>query len=361
MVEPLLPILVQKLDELAERARVLEAETMDPSLVKDQMRSKKVFGELGRLRKILTMREKLDKLYSQIVEYEEIIAGKDDEEFIELANEELPGLGTAYEEQNETLLDYLLADETSDAQAAILEIRAGAGGDEAALFAKDLAEIYKRLCDRHHWKMKPMSLTESDLGGFKEAIYSIEGEDAFRHMRLEMGGHRVQRVPATETQGRIHTSAATVAVLPEAEDVDVVIDDKDIEIQTTTSSGPGGQHVNKTESAVRITHLKTGIVVFCQEERSQHKNKAKAMRMLKAKVLDYERQKVESERAATRKSQVGSGDRSQRIRTYNYPQNRVTDHRIQINYSLTTVQAGDLDSIFADLMRKEREDKLKEL
>jgi peptide chain release factor 1 len=361
MVEPLLPILVQKLDELAERAKVLEQKTMDPNLVKNQKRSKQVFGELGRLRKIIAMREELDQLYAQIREAEELIAAKEDEELVELANEELPGITKAYEDLVEQLLDYLLTDEITDARAAILEIRAGAGGDEAALFARDLAEIYKRLCDRHHWKMKPMSLTESDLGGFKEAIYSIEGEDAFRHMRFEMGGHRVQRIPSTETQGRIHTSAATVAVLPEAEDVDVVIDPKDLEIQTTTSSGPGGQHVNKTESAVRITHLPTGIVVFCQEERSQHKNKAKAMRMLTAKVLDHERQKVESERAATRKSQVGSGDRSQRIRTYNFPQNRVTDHRIQVNYSLTTIQAGDLDSIFADLMRKEREDKLGDL
>jgi peptide chain release factor 1 len=235
----------------------------------------------------------------------------------------------------------LLPRDAADASSAILEIRAGTGGDEAALFAGDLLGMYQRYCSLQGWKTEIMSLSESDLGGFKDATLEVEGRGVYAKLKFESGVHRVQRVPATETQGRIHTSAATVAVLPEAEDVDIVINEKDLRIDTYRAQGAGGQHVNKTDSAVRITHIPTNTVVAMQEEKSQHKNKAKAMTMLRAKIYDAERQRVDSARASERKSLVGSGDRSERIRTYNYPQGRVTDHRINLTlYNLSRIVSG---------------------
>jgi peptide chain release factor 1 len=266
-----------------------------------------------------------------------------------------------------TILDHdlklqLLPRDAADASSAIVEIRAGTGGDEAALFAGDLVGMYQRYCGLQGWKTEILSLSESDLGGFKEAVLEVQGRGVFAKLKFESGVHRVQRVPATETQGRIHTSAATVAVLPEAEDVDIVILDKDLRIDTYRAQGAGGQHVNKTDSAVRITHLPTNTVVAMQEEKSQHKNKAKAMTMLKAKIYDAERKRVDAERASERKSLVGSGDRSERIRTYNYPQGRVTDHRINLTlYNLAKIIAGDeLGEIVDALVAQDQADRLAE-
>ena len=254
----------------------------------------------------------------------------------------------------------LLPRDAADDSSAIVEIRAGTGGDEAALFAGDLLGMYQRYCALQGWRTEIMSLSESDLGGFKDATLEVEGRGVYAKLKFESGVHRVQRVPATETQGRIHTSAATVAVLPEAQDVDIVINEKDLRIDTYRAQGAGGQHVNKTDSAVRITHIPTNTVVAMQEEKSQHKNKAKAMTMLRAKIYDAERKRVDAERASERKSLVGSGDRSERIRTYNYPQGRVTDHRINLTlYNLARIVAGDeLGEIIDALVAQDQADRL---
>jgi peptide chain release factor 1 len=257
----------------------------------------------------------------------------------------------------------LLPRDAADASSAIVEIRAGTGGDEAALFAGDLLGMYQRYCQLQGWKTEILSLSESDLGGYKDATLEVAGRGVYAKLKFESGVHRVQRVPVTETQGRIHTSAATVAVLPEAEDVDIVINEKDLRIDTYRAQGAGGQHVNKTDSAVRITHIPTGTVVAMQEEKSQHKNKAKAMTLLRAKIYDAERSRVDSARASERKSLVGSGDRSERIRTYNFPQGRVTDHRINLTlYNLARIVSGDeLGEIVDALVAQDQADRLAEL
>jgi peptide chain release factor 1 len=257
----------------------------------------------------------------------------------------------------------LLPKDAADASSAIVEIRAGTGGDEAALFAGDLLEMYQRYAQLQGWRTEVMDISESDLGGIKDAVLEIAGQGAFAKLKFESGVHRVQRVPVTEASGRIHTSAATVAVLPEAEDVDIQIDDKDLRIDVYRASGAGGQHVNKTESAVRITHLPTGIAVAQQTEKSQHKNKAQAMKLLKARLYDAERERVQSARAAERKGLVGSGDRSERIRTYNFPQGRVTDHRINLTlYKLDRILSGDdLGEIIDALVAEDQANRLAEL
>ncbi|MDB5641661.1 MAG: peptide chain release factor 1 [Hyphomicrobiales bacterium] len=256
----------------------------------------------------------------------------------------------------------LLPKDVADEHGAILELRAGTGGDEAALFVGDLYRMYARYADLHGWKLELMSASEGTAGGYKELIAAVEGRGVFAKLKYESGVHRVQRVPATETQGRIHTSAATVAVLPEAQDVDIEINEADLKIDTMRAQGAGGQHVNKTESAIRITHLPTNTIVFVQDERSQHKNRARAMNLLRARLYDEQRSKLDSERAADRKAQVGSGDRSERIRTYNFPQGRVTDHRINLTlYKLDKVVAGDaLDEIIDPLITEHQAAQLAE-
>jgi peptide chain release factor 1 len=285
-----------------------------------------------------------------------------DSEIRNMAEEERAELKDELEKLDRDLRIALLPRDAADDSSAIVEIRAGTGGDEAALFAGDLLGMYQRYCQLKGWKTEILSLSESDLGGYKDATLEVEGRGVYARLKFESGVHRVQRVPATETQGRIHTSAATVAVLPEAEDVDIVINEKDLRIDTYRAQGAGGQHVNKTDSAVRITHLPTNTVVAMQEEKSQHKNKAKAMMMLKAKIYDAERKRVDSERASERKSLVGSGDRSERIRTYNYPQGRVTDHRINLTlYNLSRIISGDeLGGIIDALVAQDQADRLAE-
>jgi peptide chain release factor 1 len=269
-----------------------------------------------------------------------------------LADEELRAIRTRLSDLEQELRIALLPKDAADEKSAILEIRAGTGGDEAALFAGDLFRMYQRYAELKGWRVEILSASEGTLGGFKEIIAQIAGRGVFARLKFESGTHRVQRVPETETQGRIHTSAATVAVLPEAEDVDVDINEADLKVDTMRAQGAGGQHVNKTESAVRITHLPTGTIVFVQDERSQHKNRARAMTLLRARIFEVERQKREAERAADRRAQVGSGDRSERIRTYNFPQGRLTDHRIHLTlYKLDKVMSGEaLDEVIDALI-----------
>ncbi|MAF95982.1 MAG: peptide chain release factor 1 [Rhodospirillaceae bacterium] len=285
-----------------------------------------------------------------------------DAEMKDMAEEEFAQLKEKVPELEEKLRVMLLPKDLADDKNAILEIRAGTGGDEAGLFAADLFRMYQRYAENRKWKFELMSLNETGLGGYKEAIASISGPGVFARLKFESGVHRVQRVPETESSGRVHTSAATVAVMPEAEEVDIKIEDRDLRIDVFRASGPGGQSVNTTDSAVRITHLPTGIAVSQQDEKSQHKNKAKAMRVLRARLYEAERRKAEAERAETRKAQVGSGDRSERIRTYNYPERRITDHRISLTlHKLDRVMDGDLDEVIDALTADDQARRLAEM
>jgi peptide chain release factor 1 len=285
-----------------------------------------------------------------------------DADMRELAEEEFKELKDTLPELERQVQVMLLPKDEADEKNAILEVRAGTGGDEAALFASDLFRMYQRYAETHGWRFEVMSVNETGIGGYKEAIATISGKDVFARLKFESGVHRVQRIPVTESGGRIHTSAATVAVMPEAEEVDVDIDEKDLRIDVFRASGPGGQSVNTTDSAVRITHIPTGIVVSQQDEKSQHKNRAKAMKVLRARIYERERQIRDAERAAQRKGQVGSGDRSERIRTYNFPQGRVTDHRINLTlHKLDRVMEGDLDELMDALITDDQASRLAEI
>ena len=317
-------------------------------------RQSKEYSELEPLKKAIN---DWKKFLSETDELNEIISDtSSDEEMINLAKNEFEELKEKIIGVEESIQLMLLPKDKADSNDVILEIRAGTGGDEAAIFAGDLYRMYQRYSDLNQWKTQIMALSDGDVGGYKEIIISISGENVFSKLKFESGVHRVQRVPATESSGRIHTSAATVAVLPEPEDVDVEIQDKDIRIDVFRASGPGGQSVNTTDSAVRITHLPSGIVVSQQDEKSQHKNKAKAMKILRARLYEAERDKQLKERAEDRKGQVGSGDRSERIRTYNFPQGRVTDHRINLTlHKLETILEGqDLIGLIEALITEEK-------
>ena len=322
----------------------------------NQKKLSSIAKEHRSLEKVVKVAKQYISLLNQIDEDKEMLK-QDDAELIELASEELPSLEIKKSILEDELKILLLPKDPNDDKNLILEIRAGTGGDEAALFASDLYRIYVRYAERNNWDYKIMDSSDTGIGGIKEVIISINGKGAFGMLKYESGVHRVQRVPKTETSGRVHTSAATVAVLPEAEDVDINVNDSDLKIDTYRASGAGGQHVNKTESAIRITHIPTGLIVTCQDESSQHKNRASALKVLKARLLASEQKKVAEERAAERKSLVSTGDRSAKIRTYNFPQGRITDHRINFtSYKLHEVLDGDLNELIEKLKIAEQQE-----
>jgi peptide chain release factor 1 len=340
-----------KVENIVSRFNELETILAKPDLKKDEFVSNS--KEYSNLNEIISYAKDYLKVLDDLKSTKNILDDKStDKEFYEMADKELKDLKQQEEECVKKLKVFLLPKDEADEKNAIIEIRAGTGGMEAALFAADLFNMYQRVAVLNGWKVEIINLSNSEGGGYKEIIASIVGRNVFSKLKFESGVHRVQRVPDTETQGRIHTSAATVAVLPEAEEVDVKINDADLRIDVFRSSGPGGQSVNTTDSAVRVTHIPSGIVVSQQDEKSQHKNKAKALKILRSKLYDLQRSQQESERAKARKSQIGTGDRSERIRTYNFPQGRVTDHRINMTlYKLTDFLAGDAFKELSDAIQ----------
>lgn len=349
-----------RLEAFEDRYRELEIMISDPDLPKDRIRYREVLQEHAHLSKIVSSYEEYKKLRQRLQETEILWEQEKDPELRNLAKEELDQVRFQLDEKEKELKELLVPRDPRDDKNVIMEIRAGTGGEEAALFAADLFRMYSRYAEGKGWKVEIMDANETELGGFKEIIFSVSGTGAYGDLRYESGVHRVQRVPVTEAGGRIHTSAVTVAALPEAEEAEVEVRPEDLRIDVFRASGAGGQHVNKTESAVRITHLPTGIVVTCQDEKSQHKNKARALRVLRARLYEMEEQKRLREESAIRRNMVGSGDRSERIRTYNFPQNRITDHRINLTlYKLDLVLEGNLCEIVEALKLTEREDAYK--
>lgn len=341
--------MIDKLREIIIHFESLETQMVDPDLMNDQTRYTEVAKEHRRLAPIVEKSKVYIATQEQIDDDNEILAG-DDEELKDIAQAEIEELQADLGKQEEELKVLLIPHDPTDDKNTILEIRAGTGGDEAALFAADLFRMYSRFAERNGLKYEVMESNAIGIGGFKEIIFSVKGESVYGLLKFESGVHRVQRVPKTETSGRVHTSAATVAVLPEAEEADVEVVDADLKIDTYRASGAGGQHVNKTESAIRITHIPTGLVVTCQDETSQHKNKAAALKVLRSRLLAAEQEKLAKERAAARRDMVSTGDRSAKIRTYNFPQGRITDHRINFTaYNLEGVMDGDIADIIENL------------
>ncbi|HVX11139.1 MAG TPA: peptide chain release factor 1 [Pirellulales bacterium] len=343
------------LDEKLARFEELDRQMLDPAVLSNSHQIAAIARERGSLAKLATKYRHFLDLNKQIAEASSMIE-EGDAELRELAEAELPKLRSEREAIWDELLDMTAGGEDANRTKCVMEIRAGTGGDEAALFARDLYEMYRKYAEERGWKVEVLDLSSTELGGFKEIYLGLDGEDVFRLMRYESGGHRVQRVPETEAKGRIHTSAATVAVLAEPEDVEIDLKPEDYRLDLFSASGPGGQHVNKTQSAVRLTHYESGIVVQCQDEKSQHKNKAKALRVLKSRLLEHKREQEHAKRAQERKTMVGSGDRSERIRTYNFPDNRVTDHRINLTlYKLDSILAGNLQPLVDACVEYERQ------
>lgn len=352
--------MIDRLEAVQARYNELTELVSDPGLSKDPKRYKDVMRERAHLEGLVAAFADYKRLLSDLDGARAIVKEEADPELRDMAREELKELESAKDALEERVNLLLIPRDPLDDKNTIVEIRAGTGGEEAALFASDLYRMYSRYADALRWKIEVMSASESGMGGFKEIIFSVSGEGAFGKLRWESGVHRVQRVPATEAQGRIHTSAVTVAVLPEAEETEIDIRPEDLRVDVMRAGGPGGQCVNTTDSAVRLTHLPTGLTVHCQDEKSQIKNKAKAMRILRARLYELEEEKKNAERAADRKSQIGSGDRSERIRTYNFPQNRVTDHRIDLTlYKLDLFMQGDIGDVVDGLAMRAREDALK--
>ncbi|MBI9020738.1 MAG: peptide chain release factor 1 [Verrucomicrobia bacterium] len=349
------------LERLKARISELETEMSQPGVGADPNQMKSLMRDYNHQKDIAVRVSNFLSLQDAIDGSREMLADASlDDELREMAEEELSAAEEKLPAAEKEVMIALLPPDPADSKNVIMEIRAGTGGDEAAIFAGDLYRMYSRYAEMNGLKISVMDISPSEVGGYKEVVFSVEGENVYKKLKYESGTHRVQRVPATETQGRIHTSAATVAVLAEAEDVDVEIKAEDLKIDTYRASGAGGQHVNTTDSAIRITHIPTGTIVQCQDERSQHKNKAAAMRVLRAKIYEDQQQKIDSEQAEARRSQVGTGDRSEKIRTYNYPQNRLTDHRINLTlYKLDRVMEGDLEEIFTGLYEHDVEMKMK--
>ena len=354
-------ITFEKLRDVEARLAGVEERMQDPQVTQDPPAYQKLAREAKELTPVVERYRTFKRVLEEIAKVQELARAEGDPELREMAHEELRGLEQQRDALDAEIPVLLLPKDPNDEKNVLLEIRAGTGGDEAALFAGEVFRMYQRFAERQKWKVDVVSINRTPGGGLKEVIAMVEGERVYSKLRYESGVHRVQRVPATEAAGRIHTSAITVAVLPEAEEVDVKIEAKDIRIDTFCSSGPGGQSVNTTYSAVRITHLPTGTVVSCQDEKSQIKNREKAMKVLRARLYEVALEEQQKAIASDRKSQVGSGDRSQRIRTYNWPQNRVTDHRLNENLSLEHVLAGKLDALLQKLDEVEREERIRAL
>ncbi len=351
--------MTEKLDKMVERYNFLTEEIAKPEVIADNNSWKKLVKEHSSLTPIVECYEEYKKADKAVSDALELTEAETDKEMLELLHEEIVGGKKRREELEEQLKVLLLPKDPNDDKNVIIEIRAGAGGEEAALFANEIRRMYYMFAEKNRWKIEEIDIEENELGGLKEGSFMVVGEGAYSKFKFESGVHRVQRVPDTESQGRIHTSTITVAVLPEAPDVDIEILDKDLKIDTYRSSGAGGQHVNKTESAIRMTHLPTGIVVNCQDERSQIKNREKAMNILRSKLYDFYQTQANAEYAAARKSQVGTGDRSERIRTYNFPQGRVTDHRIGLTlYSIVNFMNGDIGEMVEALRLADQAAKL---
>ena len=350
----------ERLNSLLKRYTEVYQMVQDPDLTKDAKKYRDIMKEYSQLGEISEADRELNELSKQLEEAKALVQNEKDPEMKELAKEEIRELEIKAKDAEEKLKFLLIPRDPLDEKDIIMEIRAGTGGEEAALFVADLFTMYSRFAETKNWKFEIMNSNETELRGYKEIVFSVSGKNVYENLRYESGVHRVQRVPTTESSGRIHTSAVTVAVLPEADETEIEIHSDDLRIDVMRAGGPGGQSVNTTDSAVRITHLPSGITVHCQDEKSQIKNKAKAMRILRARIYEMEEAKAASERAEARKSQVGSGDRSERIRTYNFPQNRLTDHRINLTlYKLDLIMQGDVEELFDSLKLSAREELLK--
>ncbi len=347
-------------EKLEQRLAALDESLSDPSVVGDQKRFVALNRERRQLADVLESGRRYRQICKTVEEAREMVGSADDPDMVAMAREELEANEPLIENAEKEFRFKLLPKDPEDDKAAVVEVRAGTGGDEASLFASDIFRMYQRFADTRHWKMEILSSSTSGMGGFKEIIFSLDGEGVYGTMKYESGVHRVQRVPATETQGRIHTSAITVAVFPEAEEIDIEIKENEIKVDVYRSSGPGGQSVNTTDSAVRVTHLPTGMVVTCQDEKSQLKNKQKALKVLRARLYDRMIADRQAKLAAERKSMVSTGDRSAKIRTYNFPQSRVTDHRINLTiYALSDILQGNIEPLIEPLRQHDQEERLR--
>lgn len=354
--------MLDKLPSFRTQLEELDKKLSTPAALNDRNEYKRLMQERSHLQPVIEKMEEIQRIEGEIADSKELVRTETDEEIVEMAKEELKSLEEALGKANQECRMLLIPPDPLEGKNIIMEIRAGTGGEEAALFAADVFRMYSRYAEKRRWKMETITLNETGIGGIKEIVVSISGKDVYGSLRFESGVHRVQRVPETEAGGRIHTSAITVAVLPEAEETDIEIKQEDLKIDVMRAGGPGGQCVNTTDSAVRITHLPTGLVVICQDEKSQIKNKAKAMRVLRSRLYEMEEAKKQKERAEERKSMVGTGDRSERIRTYNFPQNRLTDHRINLTlYKLDLIMEGDLDEVLDALKLAAGQEALEEL
>ena len=355
--------ILAKLDEIEHRYSEIEKQIADPEIASDPARLIPLTKEQGKLKSMVVTYRKYKKAATGIAEAEQILADSDAEhDYKALATEEKAELEAKSEKLLEEITNSFVMSDDMDIDSVIIEIRAGTGGEEAALFAHDLYTMYVRYAESHRWKVEQIDFSGSEKGGFREVIFSVKGAGVWSELGYEGGGHRVQRVPETESQGRVHTSAATVAVLPEPEELDIEIAPEDVVEHVSRSGGPGGQSVNKLNSAIKLEHIPTGITVSMQDEKSQHKNRSKAWRVLKSRIYEHHMSKKRAERDSKRKSMIGSGDRSQKIRTYNFPQNRVTDHRINLSlYSLDKIMAGDMSELIAGLKDFDRQQRLQNL
>ncbi len=352
--------MLDKLETVKNRLAEIDVIIDEGSVMRDQRKYKELMKERSYCSKLMDAYSEYNDIGSQLASAREMAENEQDAELRRMAHDECRELEKRQEQVSNQITELLIPPDPLNDKGIIMEIRAGTGGDEAALFAADLFRMYGRFVDKKGWKLEVMSVSETELGGYKEIVFSVSGEGVYGLLRYESGVHRVQRVPNTEASGRVHTSAVTVAVLPEVEETEIDIKQEDLRIDVMRAGGPGGQCVNTTDSAVRITHLPTGITVHCQDEKSQIKNKAKAMRILRSRLFELEEEKKQTERAEARKNQIGTGDRSERIRTYNFPQNRVTDHRIDLTlYKLELFMLGDIEEILTALAVKQREEALK--